>query len=331
MGLLKTIARCALCLLATAYIASSEAAAEFDTDIDMRGVASNGERSYLDGGLGELRFDSNHQGLQVGDVNFAVRDDFFNIVHVDVNAVSYADNKVDPLDLTEAYVEVRPFPSTPWRSSFKLGAFYAPISLENRLIGWRSAYSISPSAINTWVGEELRTVGAEYDLDWLGHQSGHDWQLGAVGSLYGWNDPAGVLMAERGWAIDDRQTTLFGPIGRPGAGGVAGITPFATDVDHRPGYYVGANATYRTTLELRALHYDNEADPTAHTQRPVYAWHTRFDSAGVSWTPSPNWTVISQWLGGDTFVGSAPDAWAFLRSVSAGQLAAGRRSVYRPV
>jgi len=184
-------------------------------------------------------------------------------------------------------------------------------SLENRLVGWRSAYSISPSAINSWVGEELRTIGAECDLDWLGRQSGHDWQLGAVGALYGWNDPAGVLMADRGWAIDDRQTTLFGQIGKPGAGGVSALHPFATDVDHRAGYYVGGNATYRSTLELRALHYDNLADPAARTSKPIFAWHTRFDSAGASWTPSPQWTVISQWLSGDTFVGPAPDAWTF--------------------
>src|SRR5580692_3609114 len=201
-----------LSLPATPAVAAYDG--HFDASADLLAVSSNGTPSFLDNGLGDLRFDSNHQGLQVDNLRFGYRASVADIVHVDVEAVSYADRESNPIDLTEAFAEIRPFPSGPWRSRFKFGAFYAPISLENRLQGWRSAYSLAPSAINTWVGEELRTFGAEYNLDWLGRQRGHDWEFGIGGSLYGWNESAGQLIAERGWAIHDRQATLFGKIGQ---------------------------------------------------------------------------------------------------------------------
>ncbi len=104
--------------------------------------------------------------------------------------------------LTQAYAEIRPFPLNAWRSRLKLGAFKAPISPENRLPGWHSACSLSPSAINTRIGEEFRTTGAEYDLDWLGRQHGHDRELGLRAAAYDWNDYSGQLMAQRGKYLD---------------------------------------------------------------------------------------------------------------------------------
>jgi hypothetical protein len=288
------------------------AAGSFDASADLLAVSSNGTRSFLDNGLGDLRFDSDHQGIQVDNLRLGYRATLADIVHVDVEAVSYADRQSNPIDLTEAFAEIRPFPSGPWRSRFKLGAFYAPISLENRLQGWRSAYSLSPSAINTWVGEELRTFGAEYDLDWLGRQRGHDWELGIGGSLYGWNESAGELMAERGWAIHDRQATLFGKIGEPVSPAIVDERLLTSEGDDRVGYYVDGTAKYLDTLELRALHYDNRAD-TEHYSAPgnQFPWLTQFDSAGVRWTPMQQWSVISQWMSGRTCVyAPAGDGWA---------------------
>jgi hypothetical protein len=276
---------------------------DFDATIDLRAVASDGQRSYLDGGLGLLRFDEQHQGLRVGEFRVGYLGQYANLVHVTVEAVSYADGNRLPIDLTEAFVEIRPFPWNGWRPRFKLGAFYAPISLENRLQGWRSAYSLTPSALNSWIGEELRTIGAEYDLDWLGRQRGHDWELTAGAALYGWNDGTGTLMAERGWALVDRQTTLFGTVPGPQTGLDHTIRPFYRDIDRRAGYYVHGSASYLDAVELRALYYDNRANSNANEPAlHVDAWHTWFDSAGVRWTPAYSWTLISQWLEGHTCV-----------------------------
>jgi hypothetical protein len=293
-------------LRALLLVSPLAAASDLDAVIDLRAVASHGERSFLNGGLGELRFDSQHDGLRLGSVWIGFHHDFFDIVHFTANAVAYADHDRSPLDLTEFYAELRPFPWNSWRSRLKLGAFYAPISLENRLPGWRSAYSLSPSAINTWIGEELRTIGAEYDLDWLGRQRGHDWELGLTGAVYGWNDFSGALLSVRGWAIHDRQTTLFGRIGDLNAGPIAGLREFHRDEDQRAGYYVGGTAKYLNALELRVLHYDNRANPNTFSYAlDDFAWRTMFNSAGLRWTPTEQWSVIAQWLAGTTVTGDS--------------------------
>jgi hypothetical protein len=307
MGRLLTIAGAMTVFLAL----PSRAEQEFDGTIDLRAVAADGLRSSLDGGLGELRFDDQHDGLRVGELRFGYRADPVPTVHFVVEAVSYADHERHPIDLTETYAELRPFPYHGWRARLKVGAFYAPISLENRMSGWRSPYSISPSAINTWVGEELRTIGAEYNLDWLGRQRGHDWELTGTAAALGWNDPAGTLLAKQGWAIHDRQTTLFGQVGETGNGPIDGVREFDW-IDHRIGYYAGVSAKYLDALELRMLHYDNRADPNAFSHTLLnYAWRTNFNSAGARWIPTDHWTVIAQWLAGETCEGLDPYCWQF--------------------
>ncbi|RYZ64437.1 MAG: hypothetical protein EOP08_08995, partial [Proteobacteria bacterium] len=139
------------------------ARAEVDTDVslDLRVIDSSGLPSYLNGGLGKLRFDPRHDGLRLGLLRFGLRAPVTDDVHLTVEAVTYGDHDANPVDLLEAVLDWRPLPSGPWKSELRAGAFYAPISLENRMRGWRSPYLLSSSAINTWVGEELRTIGLE--------------------------------------------------------------------------------------------------------------------------------------------------------------------------
>ena len=65
---------------------------------------------------------------------------------------------------------------------------------------------MTPSAINSWIGEELRTIGSEaifrYDTNGFGTVS-------LTGAVTCCNDPAGILMAQRGWAMDDRPAGIF--------------------------------------------------------------------------------------------------------------------------
>jgi hypothetical protein len=289
-------------MLVVLALASMPAHADdaFELWADLRLVGVDAPDSWLYGGLGKLRFDEDHDGIQVGRLRAAWSQpigDTFN-AHVDASLWRFGDDNA--FDLTEAYLQWRPVPKGGWRSRLKLGAFYAPISLEHRESGWTNPYLVSSSAINTWVGEELRTIGAEYSLAWLGMRTGHAFDVELVAGAYGWNDPAGILLASRGWAMHDRQTTLFGEVGEAGNGPVPGRTLFK-EIDGRTGWYAGGEFRWLDRAVLRVLHYDNRADPEVYDAGiDDYAWLTAFDSVGLRLESGNGWTLIAQWLGGDT-------------------------------
>src|SRR5262245_40172977 len=138
---------------------SGMAHAEISASLDLRLVNSDGRDTFLDGSLGKLRYDDQDDGLQLGRARLAWRGSLGGNWHANVDVSAWSLDDHNALDLTEAWLEWRPVPTSPWRSNVKIGAFYAPVSLEHRAPGWSNPYTISSSALNTWVGEELRTIG----------------------------------------------------------------------------------------------------------------------------------------------------------------------------
>jgi len=264
--------------------------------LDLRWVHDSGGLSYLNGGYGALRFDPDHEDIRLGRAFVAAHWRLGDLVTLHAVVDAYGDHDRNPVDLSEFWVDVRPFPTSAVRWSAKIGAFHMPVSLENRASGWSDVYSITPSALNSWLGEEFRTIGAEVQARWLGASSGYLGDLALVAAIYGWNDPAGQLLADGGFSLTDRPSTLFGGIGQP-------PFTFYHEVDRRPGDYTGLIWRHHDWLEVRALHYDNRADPGAMTASEFYAWRTRFSSVGARVEPSPHWTLIAQYLDGDTAVG----------------------------
>jgi hypothetical protein len=304
-----TSAFAALCAL---LLLTSPARAEVEASLDVRLVASDGRDGFLDGGLGKLRFDGADDGLQLGRARLAWRGSPGGNWHanVDVSAWSLDDHNV--IDLTEAWLEWRPVPTSAWRSNVKVGAFYPPISLEHRAPGWSNPYTLSSSALNTWVGEELRTIGLAYELDHLGIAAGGRFDFGAHAAVFGWNDPAGVIVGLRGFALHDRQTPLFGRIGTHAYGGREQRVIFS-EIDDRPGYHAGVFVRHDSGIELRALHYDNRADP-ADFKASIsdWGWRTRFQTLGLRYDGPAGLAVIAQWLDGQTKASSNPrNNWRF--------------------
>jgi hypothetical protein len=316
-----------LALLAAATPAHAMDAG-FDSYVDLRLVASGNERSWLDGGLGKLRYDSGDSIFQFAD---AVAQGYV-LFTPEILAVGVV--RADPegkkfLLPLETYVRYRPVSTTAWRWSAKLGAFFAPFSLENSELGWTSYWTITPSAINSWFGDELRTIGGESTLEWRRPEG----TLSLTGALYGWNDPAGVLIAERGWSMDDHPTALFDYPRRPDATLILfgaphpDRTPMFDEIDHRVGWYAGMAWDDPDQWHAELIRYDNDGDPAAH-KADYFAWHTDFWDIGLSkkWD---EFTVLSQALTGETIIAPFPGFSSTTRFDSAYALIGWERGEWR--
>ncbi|MBV8404995.1 MAG: hypothetical protein JO203_12450, partial [Gammaproteobacteria bacterium] len=289
-------------LLLLLTLAGASRATEWEASLDTRLVTSDAAPGYMDGGFGTVRFGSDESGLRLGRARFAVTQPLGELFSAHLDASVFDDKDRSALGVTEAYLLLRPYPRGGWRFRARAGGFYAPVSLENRSAGWESPYTLSYSAIDSWLAVEVRTIGLEGQLDWLGSRTGHPFDLGMTGGVFGWNDRAGVMIASNGFVLTDRQTPLFGRLGQPGVPPLNGAEPFM-EIDHRAGAYLGLEARYLDRAVLRVLRYDNRADPTAPDNvSHVLAWETRFTSAGLRVEADHGWTAIVQWLDGDTTI-----------------------------
>ena len=167
-------------------------------------------------------------------------------------------------DALEMYLRYAPASSGDVSWSVKAGAFFPTISLENDDLGWTSPYTLTPSAINSWIGEELRTIGSEGTLRW---NTGSIGTLSLIGALYCCNDDAGVLMADRGWAMDDNPTGLFERVRIPDAtlrlfhAPVPGNTGMFDEIDGNRRLVCGRCVADAGIGKLTVTRYDNQADP----------------------------------------------------------------------
>jgi hypothetical protein len=311
-------------VVAGLLVSSLTARAEVQASLELRLIESDGRDSFMDGGLGKLRYDADDDAAQLGRARLAWRGGIGGNWHASVDLSAWSFDDHNAVDTTEAWLEWRPVPRSAWRSNVKVGAFYAPISLEHRAPGWSNPYTISSSALNTWVGEELRTIGIGYELARQGIVAGGRFDYGAQVALFGWNDPAGVIVAFRGFALHDYQTPLFGRIGTFASGGREQRVIFH-EIDERPGFHAGAWVRNDLGFELRALRYDNRGDPAVEEPSiDDYAWDTRFNSLGLRYDGPRGAALIAQWLDGITRATSNPrftwyfDAWFVLVSQSFG-------------
>lgn len=303
-----------LTLAASAFLAAATArAASWELDLDLRAVTSDATTSVLDGGYSPTRFSERQSGLQLGRLRLALDTPLGEVWKLHLDASAWGNAYRNPVGLTEAYLQFRPYPRDNLRVRMKAGAFFAPVSLENGAAGWASPYTLSYSALNSWLAEEVRTLGVETKVDWLGTRTGLPFDIGAVAGVFGWNELAGAALADGGFVLDDRQTPLFDRVGKLEPQSGAYLEPFR-QIDGRAGYYGGMNLQYPGRLVLTALRYDNRADPTASdAESHVIAWHTTFSSAGARMEYGAGWTAIAQWMQGQTEIAPRGHAleWPF--------------------
>lgn len=210
-------------------------------------------------------------------------------------------------NLDEAYLTLRPAPGARLRLSGRAGLFFPPVSLEHDGAEWALARTLTPSALNTWIAEEVKVAGVELSV--RGALAGLP--VGVTGAMFQGNDPSGALLAFRGWALHDRRAGLATRLALPPSPGLfAGKQSPRTrpvdEVDGRWGGYgrVEVQLSPRATVSLFA--YDNNGDETTVTHGQ-YAWRTRFAQAALRWTPSARTEVLAQGLIGETAMGAPLD------------------------
>lgn len=278
-------------------------------------LANSKFSSWLYNGSGKLRYDEDHDGLRVNRIFLDYRGRISSTLSGRV-VVNMNNDVSEKVDVTDAYLEWRPVPRSAWRFRAKLGAFYPRLSFENVDPGWSSPYALSSSVLNTWIGEELRTIGGELrvirDLPW-----GTDQQLSLEGAVFYANDPTGAALTWRGWAAHDRQTGLSGSIPMPAnsviypwaAGGepLPNYEPFE-EIDNRAGFYLGAQWRLGERALVKVFHYDNRGDPEA-TSGPEYAWDTSFNHIGAQFALPLGVGFLGQWIDGTTSMGPDLGPW----------------------
>jgi hypothetical protein len=267
---------------------------------DLRAVAPSDQESWLKGGLGKFRYGNNQNigGEGVLQAELALGD----AVHA-VTVLRAEPQTPGVLDAMETYLRYdHGGEAIGW--SVKAGAFFPTLSLENDDLGWTSPYSLTPSAINSWIGDELRSIGSEGTLRWKN-------DLGTVsltGALICCNDEAGIVMADRGWSMDDRPTGLFERVRLPSATmTLFHANPYARtgmfdEIDGQVGWYLGAAWQMPGIVKLTVSRYDNQGDPEAATATDQ-AWQTKFWNFGAR-TQVGSLVLIAEQLSGYTEVES---------------------------
>ncbi len=195
--------------------------------------------------------------------------------------------------------------------NFQLGHFFLPTSRENVEVAWSSPYTLTLSALNTWIGEEMRLTGlaAEYQLD----AGQNQWRLGAA--AFGGNDSNGALLAWRGWALGDRLSVFGEVVPLPPLSSLAddgvfyrqrddGTKPFGDDLDDRAGWAGYLRWHRRDRALIQVTRYDNRGDRRLY--RGEYAWRTEVDLIGVELRPHHSLTFAGEALSGSTGMGFVP-------------------------
>jgi hypothetical protein len=286
-------------------------AAEWHGLLDVRGlVRATGERSWTDEGLGKLRTDADSRRVYLGQGVLRGEFDLHDTVSGTVVLNAYQDRD-SVADVSEAWIAWRPVPDGPWRTRMRAGAFFPALSLENEGLGWTPTRMLSTSAINSWLGQELRLVGLELNMARPGRAAGSEHDFGMTATLFGANDPAGTLMTWQGWNVGDRVTGLTEtlrlpdlPVYRP-AGFISKQTRdvrLFREIDHRLGYLLAANYGYGGWIDVAAAHYDNRGDPLV-VKDGQYSWTTRFDHVSARVRPWRKWDVSMQAMRGSTVMG----------------------------
>lgn len=298
---------------------------------DVRAVAAQGEPSWTEGGFGKLRFDGGEDpGLRIGEAGVVWQPRFGWAVTGTVAALAQGGGG-DDVGLSEAFLTYKPLTGGPWHVSARAGLMWPEVSLEHGGPEWAVRETITPSVVNSWIGEEVKVAGVDATVS--RRLGGHELALTLGG--FDFNDTAGTLLSFRGWALHDRKALVGREQPLPPLNAfIAGLQPRMThpllDFDEgafRPGYYAKLAWQPPAPVRIEVFHYDNRADPEANNDDSEWGWRTRFENVSLRARPGGGaWELQAQAMRGRTRMGFPIDGvrWVDTRFRSAFAMATRR-------
>lgn len=316
--------RRATALAGVLFLASVAAAAQ---TVDLRGFLAarglnvSGPPSWVRGGFG--RFDAGGQGQK----NFGIAEAQLGIdwrpwQHLVFHAHGVARSQRGSTGLVSAYAEMT-FGRGRNEIELRGGQFFLGTSRENTNDLWTSPYTISLSALNSWIAQEVRPVGVNAEWRVLTSTA----VITTSTTLFGENDTMGALLAWRGWTVGNRLAVYDEVIRLPPLSSLRdvfvhqrsdGTIPFERDLDGRIGFAGRARFAIPERFNMQYTHLDNRGDRRLH--RGEYAWKTRFDTIGAE-AHAGSTTLLAEWMSGRTGMGAVLPARIDIRYYAAYALA----------
>ena len=273
--------------------------------VELRVTASDGETSWTRGGQGKALGGG-------GDPAFRADLDLATIAwrpELGWDLSGYVTAQAQPgqdhgIDIAEGFVAWRPLPVHGVKFSARAGLMWPPASLEHDGVAWTTTRTLTPSAINTWIAEEVKVVAVEGSAS--GEFGGH--RFSATLAAFEDNDTSGTILSYRGWALDDLRTTAFGTLPMPHfptppkhSRQNDEIDP-SLELDGRVGGYAKLEWRPPAPVAVEAFYYDNAGVPSIN-KNGQWGWRTSFADLGVTWRPAPDVEVLAQAMQGRTYYG----------------------------
>lgn len=287
-------------LVALLFVATP-LSAQFDLQgfVAARGVNATGPESWRDGGFGRLDAGGDEaRFLGAAQIGFDWTATKWLDVHV--SGAGYD----DVFGLVEAFADLHgSFGANDLR--LRAGQFFLPTSREHRGELWTTPYTISSSALNSWIGEEVRPIGAE--LQWQRLLS-HGVVTVAATAFQG-NDTMGTLLAWRGWSVGSRLSTYDEVLPLPPIGSLDryfvlqkdGTTPFRDDLDGRTGVAGRLRYTRPERWNVQYAYLDNNGDRRLYGDE--YSWDTKFHLLGLEIGDPNDLVFAAEYMRGETHMG----------------------------
>ena len=286
-------------------------AAAADT-LDVRGFLTGraghatGPESWMEGAFGRLDF-SGAAASAIGEIG--VDWDFSPYASVHLHGIARAEPssfKGRSAGLVAGFIELRNTSETN-RFQLRAGQFFLPTSRENGGDLWSSPYTVTFSAINTWMGQEVRPVGL--DLEWR-HTTASFNGLTLGATAFQNNDTMGTLLAWRGWSMGNRLPVYDELAPLPPLWSLPvfipeqnreGTTPFRNDLDGITGWSARARVSHTDRAILQVTHLDNRGDYLLYADE--YSWKTKFTIVAAEVGLADETVLAAEWLHGFTGMG----------------------------